>query len=67
MTPHRITHGTYADRAREHVYGPLVTDEPRLFDILKNDSVWSSLYSGLIWSNAVVWGVAAALFFMVSH
>lgn len=56
-----IREGTQSTVAREHVHGSIVS-------ALEDDSLWSCIYSGLVWSNALVWGVAAVIFvFVVSN
>ncbi|AIT81629.1 hypothetical protein [Novosphingobium pentaromativorans] len=45
---------------RQHVHGPL--------QALNDDNLWRSIYSGLVWSNAAMWGVAAVIAaFVISH
>lgn len=41
-----------SEARRQMVHGPL---------LLEDDNLWSCIYSGLVWSNALVWGVAAVI------
>lgn len=46
---------------RQHVHGPLIS-------AFKDDGIWRSIYSGLVWSNAAMWGAAAVIAaFVISH
>lgn len=54
---HHYTKRAQPSALREHHYGPL--------QALEDDSVWSCIRSGLIWTNALVWGVAAVIAIIV--
>lgn len=51
MTAHRHHHGTYTEVAREHVHGPLVSDDN-----------WPVVRRGGAWLVALLW-VPIALFY----